>query len=199
MGGLWRWSNPPINYALNLNCLKKQSHTWGCFFISNRSGSLNTSLLQKIPSKADSIQLRRKNTGFSMFYYLMISTFVLALGVSFMVMRLFSQSIQDILARIIQDPIHDAWAKYTKFAGMVVGTSSGIRIYDMEKYITPLTYTDNNKKIVIELTQERWVLEIYRTIIETLQGLAWMMLVFFMVALLAYVIVRWAEIKHQKP
>ncbi len=134
-----------------------------------------------------------------MFYYLMISTFVLALGVSFMVMRLFAQSIQDILARIIQDPIHDAWAKYTKFAGMVVGTSSGIRIYDMEKYITPLTYTDNNKKIVIELTQERWVLEIYRTIIETLQGLAWMMLVFFMVALLAYVIVRWAEIKHQKP
>ena len=134
-----------------------------------------------------------------MFYYLMISTFVLALGVSFIVMRLFSQSIQDILARIIQDPIHDAWAKYTKFAGMVVGTSSGIRIYDMEKYITPLTYTDNNKKIVIELTQERWVLEIYRTIIETLQGLAWMMLVFFMVALLAYVIVRWAEIKHQKP
>ena len=134
-----------------------------------------------------------------MFYYLMISTFVLALGVSFMVMRLFSQSIQDILARIIQDPIHDAWAKYTKFAGMVVGTSSGIRIYDMEKYITPLTYTDNNKKIVIELTQERWVLEIYRTIIETLQGLAWMMLVLFMVALLASVIVRWAEIKHQKP
>ena len=156
-------------------------------------------MLQKTPSKPDSIQLRRKNTGFSMFYYLMISTFVLALGVSFMVMRLFSQSIQDILARIIQDPIHDAWAKYTKFAGMVVGTSSGIRIYDMEKYITPLTYTDNNKKIVIELTQERWVLEIYRTIIETLQGLAWMMLVFFMVALLAYVIVRWAEIKHQKP
>ena len=80
---------------------------------------------------------------------------------------------------------------------MVVGTSSGIRIYDMEKYITPLTYTDNDKKIVIELTQERWVLEIYRTIIETLQGLAWMMLVFFMVALIAYVIVRWSEIKYQ--
>ena len=133
-----------------------------------------------------------------MFYYLMISTFVLALGVSFMVMRLFSQSIQDILARIIQDPIHDAWAKYTKFAGMVVGTSSGIRIYDMEKYITPLSYSDNDKKVVIELTQERWVLEIYRTIIETLQGLAWMMLLFFMVALIAYVVVRWSEIKYQK-
>ena len=134
-----------------------------------------------------------------MFYYLIISTFALALLVSFIVMRLFSNSINAILARIIHDPIHEAWAKYTKFAGMVVGTSSGIRIYDMEKYITPLTYAENDKRIVIELTQERWVLEIYRTIIETLQGLAWMMLVFFMVALLAYVIVRWAEIKHQKP
>ena len=117
-----------------------------------------------------------------MFYYLIISTFALALLVSFIVMRLFSNSINAILARIIHDPIHEAWAKYTKFAGMVVGTSSGIRIYDMEKYITPLTYAENDKRIVIELTQERWVLEIYRTIIETLQGLAWMMLVFFMVA-----------------
>ena len=131
-----------------------------------------------------------------MFYYLIISTFALALLVSFVVMRIFSGSINDILARIIHDPIHEAWAKYTKFAGMVVGTSSGIRIYDMEKYITPLTYAENDKKIVIELTQERWVLEIYRTIIETLQGLAWMMLVIFMVALIAYVIVRWSEIKY---
>ena len=131
-----------------------------------------------------------------MFYYLFISTFALALLVSFIVMRLFSNSINAILARIIHDPIHEAWAKYTKFAGMVVGTSSGIRIYDMEKYITPLTYAENDKRIVIELTQERWVLEIYRTIIETLQGLAWMMLVFFMVALIAYVIVRWSEIKY---
>ena len=131
-----------------------------------------------------------------MFYYLIISTFALALLVSFIVMRLFSNSINAILARIIHDPIHEAWAKYTKFAGMVVGTSSGIRIYDMEKYITPLTYAENDKRIVIELTQERWVLEIYRTIIETLQGLAWMMLVFFMVALIAYVIVRWSEIKY---
>ena len=131
-----------------------------------------------------------------MFYYLIISTFALALLVSFIVMRLFSSSINAILARIIHDPIHEAWAKYTKFAGMVVGTSSGLRIYDMEKYITPLTYAENDKRIVIELTQERWVLEIYRTIIETLQGLAWMMLVFFMVALIAYVIVRWSEIKY---
>ena len=136
-----------------------------------------------------------------MFYYLIITTIVLALSVSLLVMWLFSGSINSILARIIHDPIHNAWAKYTKFAGMVVGTSSGIRIYDMEKYISPLTYTgtgENQKSVIIELTQERWFLEIYRTIIETLQGLAWMMLLFFMVSLFAYVIVRWSEIKYKK-
>ncbi len=132
-----------------------------------------------------------------MFYYLIISTFILALSVSLLVMWLFSSSINQILARIIHDPIHSAWAKYTKFAGMVVGTSSGIRIYDMEKYITPISYNgENQKSIIIELTQQRWFLEIYRTIIETLQGLAWMMLLFFMVALIAYVIVRWSEMKY---
>lgn len=135
-----------------------------------------------------------------MFYYLIITTFILALSVSWLVMWLFSGSINQILARIIHDPIHQAWAKYTKFAGMVVGTSSGIRIYDMEKYITPMSYNgENQKTVILELTEQRWFLEIYRTIIETLQGLAWMMLLFFMVALIAYVIVRWSEMKYQKP
>lgn len=132
-----------------------------------------------------------------MFFYLMLSTFILALLVSFIVMRIFSSSINTILARIIHDPIYTAWAKYTKFAGMVVGTSSGVRIYDMEKYINPVNYGPKDERFIIELTNERWFLEIYRTIIETLQGLAWMMLVFFMVALIAYVLVRWAEMKYK--
>lgn len=132
-----------------------------------------------------------------MFYYLMFTTFILALVVSLLVMRIFSQPINTILARIIHDPIHTAWAKYTRFAGLVVGTSSGVRIYDMEKYISPVNYGPKDERVIIELTTERWFLEIYRTLIETLQGLAWMMLVFFMVALLAYVIVRWSEIKYQ--
>lgn len=34
------------------------------------------------------------------------------------------------------------------------------------------------------------MLEIYRTVIEALQSIAWMLLVFFVFALIAYVIVR---------
>lgn len=133
-----------------------------------------------------------------MFFYMMLTTFILAALVSFIVMTVFSKSINAILARIINDPINSSWSKYTKFAGMVVGISSGVRIYDMEKYINPVVYNSDGKERIITLTTERWFLEIYRTIIETLQGLAWMMLVFFMVALIAYVIVRWSEVKYNK-
>jgi hypothetical protein len=46
---------------------------------------------------------------------------------------------------------------------------------------------------VVELTTERWVLEVYRTLIGTLQSTAWMLLVFFLFALIAYVVVRIGE------
>jgi hypothetical protein len=35
---------------------------------------------------------------------------------------------------------------------------------------------------------DRWVLEVYRPVIGTLQSVAWMLLVFFLLALLAYVV-----------
>ena len=55
---------------------------------------------------------------------------------------------------------------------------------------------DRDRVRIIAMTTERWVLEVYRTVIETLQGIAWMLLAFFAVALLAYVIVRLSELKR---
>jgi hypothetical protein len=40
--------------------------------------------------------------------------------------------------------------------------------------------------------------EAFRAIVGTLQGIAWMLLVFFVFALIAYVIVRAFELKGQK-
>jgi len=50
----------------------------------------------------------------------------------------------------------------------------------------------------LQLTRDRWVLEVYRTIIESLQGLALVLLVFFVVALIAFVIVRAFELRHKQ-
>ena len=79
---------------------------------------------------------------------------------------------------------------------VVVGVSSGVRIYELERYITPARLEKDGQ--AIGLTAERWVLEIYRTVIETLQGIAWMLLVFFVFALIAYVIVRIGELRKQQ-
>jgi hypothetical protein len=123
-----------------------------------------------------------------MFLTLLFVTLLLAAAVSFAVSLAFSKPITSILGRIIADEISSAWVRYLKFAILVVGISSGVRIHELERYISPGRYQE--KPVILELTSERWVLEVYRTIIESLQGIAWMLLVFFVVALVAYVIVR---------
>ncbi len=131
-----------------------------------------------------------------MFLTLLLVTLALAFAVSAIVAKAFSAPIDNILKRIIADAISAAWLKYLKFAILVVGVSAGVRIYELEKYITPQRW-DKEAKIV-ELTSERWVLELYRTIIETLQGIAWLLLVFFVFALIAYVMVRISEMRQGK-
>ena len=131
-----------------------------------------------------------------MFLTLLLVTFAVAIAVALLVSRMFTQPIDMILKRIIADAISAAWLKYMKFAILVVGISSGVRIYELEKYIVPARFDKENK--LRELTSERWILEIYRTIIATLQGIAWMLLLFFVCALVAYVIVRVAEMKRRQ-
>ena len=96
---------------------------------------------------------------------------------------------------MIEESISNAWLRYLKFAIYVIGISSGVRIWDLEKYIIPM---DTEKSQVILLNSDRWILEVYRTIIETMQGIAWFLLIFFMFALIAYVIVRLEELKSNK-
>ncbi len=129
-----------------------------------------------------------------MFIVLLVVTFLIAFVVSFIVVRIFSNPIDNILNRIISEEISSAWLKYLKFAIYVVGISSGVRIHQLERYITAV----RPKEEIIRLTTERWVIEVYRTIIGTLGGIAWMLLVFFVFALIAYVIVRAYEYKSKK-
>ncbi len=130
-----------------------------------------------------------------MFLTLLIVTFAVAVLVSVIVALAFNKPIQRILNRIIPDELGREWHRYLMFALFVVGISSGVRIWDLEKYITKPMYKDAE---IVELTRDRWILEIYRTIIETLQGLAWVLLVFFIVTLAAFVLVRIFEARAKR-
>ena len=132
-----------------------------------------------------------------MFFLLLLITFLLALAVSLTVNKAFSKPLISILDRVIADEISAAWHKYLQFAIIVVGVSSGVRIHQLERYITPMMYREKGDTI-LALTTDRWVLELYRTLIGTLQGIAWLLLVFFIFALIAFVIVRLSEMRRDQ-
>jgi hypothetical protein len=124
-----------------------------------------------------------------MFITLLGITFLIALIVTFLVARVFQRPIGAILERVFADKISTAWQRYVTFAIYVVGISGGVRIWDLEKYISPHGPADSQ----LMLTRDRWVLEVYRTIVETLQSTAWLLLAFFVITLVAYMIVRIVE------
>jgi hypothetical protein len=129
-----------------------------------------------------------------MFITLLAVTFLISLSVSGMVVGLFRKPLDRILQRILSDSISRAWLRYLEFALLVVGISSGVRIWELEKYVTPLR---TGESVITPLTTERWILEVYRTLIGSLQGIAWLLLVFFVFALLAFVIVRAVEMRRE--
>lgn len=129
---------------------------------------------------------------------LLVVTFAVSLLVCFITSRLFNHSLDAILNRLIPEDISKSWLRYLNFAIYVVGISSGVRVYQLQQYFTPQFTGEKVEAAVTALTPERWALEIYSTIIGTLSGIAWMLLVFFVIALVAYVIVRIFEAKKNK-
>lgn len=133
-----------------------------------------------------------------MFLFLLFATFAAALAVSFAVMWLFTKPIESVLRRIIADEISAAWSKYMKFAILVVGVSAGVPLRDLGRYVTGTLGGREVPTTASSLSFDRWIFELYRAAIETLQGIAWMLLVFFVFALIAYVIVRIGETRNEQ-
>ena len=126
-----------------------------------------------------------------MFFTLMGLTLAIALAVSLAVARAFRDPVGRILDRIIADEIAMAWRRYLSFATIVVGVAGGVRVSSLERYINP----EDKLGHPLVLTWERLALEIYQTAIGTLGAIAWMLLLFFACALIAYVMVKSRELR----
>lgn len=129
-----------------------------------------------------------------MFVGLLVGTLLISVVVCLLVARVFDRSIRSILVRLVTEELSSAWHRYITFAIYVVGISGGVRVYSLEQYVNPRS----SDQPVPALTASRWALEAYRTIIETLQGIAWMLLVVFVFALIAYVILRGFELRNAR-
>jgi hypothetical protein len=130
-----------------------------------------------------------------MFIILLGLTLAIALVVSLAVARAFRQPVGRILDRIIADEIAGAWRRYLSFAMIVVGVSGGVRVGSLERYIIP----EEKLGQPIVLNWERLTLEIYQTFIGTLGAIAWMLLLFFACALIAFVMVKTREARLGRP
>ncbi|NUO79404.1 hypothetical protein HUU05_04955 [candidate division KSB1 bacterium] len=126
-----------------------------------------------------------------MFITLLLVTFIIAAATSALLAWLFAKPVKKILARLVSEELAPTWQRYLLFAIYVVGISGGVRVWDLERYINP-----DKEGTILALNSDRWIIEVYKTVIGTLQSVAWMLLVFFLFALLAYVIVRGQEMKR---
>jgi hypothetical protein len=129
------------------------------------------------------------------FITLLAVTLLVALLLSTVAALLFVRPIRRIIQRIVGDEIGAAWVRYLVFAMYVVGVGGGVNIRQIERYVTPRTADGE----VLLLTSERWIIELYSSAIGTLGAVTWMLLVFFVFALIAYVLVRAFEAKRREP
>ena len=129
-----------------------------------------------------------------MFVTLLIVVFVVAVLVSTIVILVFDNPIKKLLGQTVSDDLASAWTRYLKLAIYVVGISGGVRVWQLERYISKRTPTDE----ILQLNRERWIVEIYGTVIGTLQSTVWLLLVFFVFALIAYVLMRALESRRVK-
>jgi len=132
-----------------------------------------------------------------MFLLLLLVTLSIAALVSFLAARAFDGSVMRILDRLVGGDLAPAWARYMRFAILVVGISGGVRIYQMERYLESSDRRGPHMPPPV-LDTNRWVLEVYGTLIGTLQNIAWVLLVFFLVALLAWGVMRGLEMREKK-
>jgi hypothetical protein len=123
---------------------------------------------------------------------LLCVTLLVAVTTCSFVAVLFWKPVGTVLGRIVTTDVARAWRRYLTFAIFVVGISGGARVWELEKYLTPASA----EMPATPLSPDRWTFEMYRTAIGTLQGLAWLLLIFFVIALVAYMIVRARETKQ---
>ena len=132
-----------------------------------------------------------------MIVVLFVLSFALAFAVAAGVAWLSKDPIEVILHRFFAAHIGAALSKYLRFAIVVVGIASGTRVGALEEYIGASSW--NKRALAAALTPEIWALELYRTIVATLEGIVWLILVVAFFILLAILIIRKGRMKQLQP
>jgi hypothetical protein len=130
-----------------------------------------------------------------MLVVLFLVTFLLAFGIASGVAWAGKEPIEGILHHFFSLNVTAAMSKYLRLAIVLVGVSSGARIRLLEDFIA--ASPANKIQMTDALTQEFWVVELYRTSVTTLEGILWLLLLFSLVVAAAYWLMRKARLSHE--
>ncbi len=122
-----------------------------------------------------------------MFTILLIINFLIAILICWGITKIFDPSISGIIKRIIPEDINAGWILFMKLAIFLIGLTGGVNIFRLETILRGDSYLAINNIIM----------EIYRTIFDTLISITWLLLVFFISALIAYLFVKNTETKKK--
>ena len=128
-----------------------------------------------------------------MFVTLLVVLLSIAILITSIVVWALRPHVRGILNRLIGAKLADAWVNFVTFALYVVGIASAVQAYRLDKYVIK----QHEGAVIAELNLNTWVLEIYQSVRSVLGGLAWSLLSFFIVALIAVIIVRAFELKRE--
>ena len=128
-----------------------------------------------------------------MFVALLIVLLSIALLITSIVVWALRPHVRGILRRLIGESLADAWVSFLTFALYVVGIASAVQAYRLDKYVI----RQYEGAVIAELNLNTWLLEVYQSVRSVLGGLAWSLMSFFIVALIAVIIVRAFELKRE--
>jgi hypothetical protein len=129
-----------------------------------------------------------------MFLVMLLVTLGISLLTAALTAYFFDHAIDRVLTRIVGDDLAGAWHKYIRFAIVVVGVSGGVQLWELQKYVGGKG--DSATPPAMNLMS--WTLEVYRSVIETLQSIAWMLLLFFLCGMIATVVMRGMEARRKQ-
>ncbi|WP_434630798.1 hypothetical protein [Chromobacterium sp. CV08] len=130
-----------------------------------------------------------------MFYVLFTTILILVVATAVAAARFFDPAVARILGRTLGQDLAEAWRKYVFFAVVVSGISGGVRQWSLQQYLPPVPGKGSTQ---LPLSGERWMLELFQAFISTLMSIAWVVLLFFLCAMLAYAIMRAVEFRREE-
>lgn len=125
-------------------------------------------------------------------YALFITMFSVSLLTALFISYTFVPWLNRILDRLASQPLLLAWRKCLNWAIILVGLQGGVKLDMLEDFAF------SQRQIPFNTNPMHWVVEIYRSFIDTAQSCIWVVVLFLLVAFVVEALIFALQRKNKK-